>query len=192
MPAACLGDLALLNTVRDCLPSKIIVGDSTQLVYSACFGFAPRIRSGFFCSATGFGTLGYGLPAAIGAALAKDDTVVALVGDGGLQFTLAELSTAVETRAKLVLLLHDNDGYGEIRHFMLERDITPEAVDLHTPDLCAIAAACGWAVSVVEPDNLSGQLQQASLSSRPTVLYLDENTRRLIHERLVAPGSPDN
>ena len=191
MPTACLGDLALLNTVRDCLPSKTIVGDSTQLVYSACFGFAPTNTSGFFCSATGFGTLGYGLPAAIGAALAKDDTVVALVGDGGLQFTLAELSTAVEAKARVILLLHDNSGYGEIRHYMVERDIKPEAVDLHTPDLCAIAAACGWAVNTVDPDNLDGQLQQASESSMPTMLYLAEDTRRLIHEHHNTSSSPD-
>ncbi|MBL4915790.1 5-guanidino-2-oxopentanoate decarboxylase [Szabonella alba] len=143
-------DLALLNLVRDTLPEALIAGDSTQLVYSGNTAFAAARPGGYFNSATGFGTLGYGLPAAIGAALADDAPVICLTGDGGLQFCLSELTSAVEARAPVIMLLHDNDGYAEIKSAMVAQNVPPLGVDILTPDLSAIARACGWQVVDLE------------------------------------------
>ena len=99
-----------------------------------------------FLHPTCFGTLGFSLPAAIGAAAAYPDRqVVALSGDGGLQFSVNELATAVSLQRPLPVVVFDNGGYGEIRAQMLERGDRPLAVDLATPDLPAIARAYGGA-----------------------------------------------
>ena len=85
--------LAAVETVRDTLPGSIIVGDSTQPVYAANLYYDHDRPGGWFNAATGFGALGYGPPAAIGAALAMPDaTVVCICGDGGFQFSLPELA----------------------------------------------------------------------------------------------------
>ena len=79
----------------------------------------------WFNASTGYGTLGYGLPAAIGAKLAEPGRpVISLMGDGGIQFTLPELASAVEARVGVIVLLWNNQGYGEIKRYMERRDIT--------------------------------------------------------------------
>lgn len=145
LSAAMAIDLAFLDALRDAAPDAAIVGDSTQVVYAGNLGFAACAERRWFNAATGFGALGFGLPAAIGAALGEPDRpVICLAGDGGLQFTLAELATAVETGARLTVVLINNRGYGEIKQAMLQAGIEPVGVDLHTPDFLAIAEAYGW------------------------------------------------
>lgn len=180
LPPMMQADLNLLDLLRDTLPASLVVGDSTQLVYAGNSGFAAGRPGGYFNSATGFGTLGYGLPAAIGAALASPDhPVVALVGDGGLQFSLAELTSAVEARARVIVLLHDNSGYGEIKSYMQSQSIPPLGVDILTPDLVAIARACGWQTDRVQgPDDLAHKLTAAATADTPCLLILDDAARR--------------
>jgi acetolactate synthase-1/2/3 large subunit len=120
-------------------------------VYAGNMGFAAARSRSWFNSSVGFGSLGYGLPAAVGAALADPlRTVVCLVGDGGLQFTMAELGTAMEVGARLVLLVFNNRGYGEIKAAMQAIDVAPAGVDLHTPDFVALARAYGWQAQRME------------------------------------------
>jgi hypothetical protein len=59
--------------------------------------------------------------------------VVCLIGDGGLQFTLPELASAVEAQVPLIVLLWNNQGYEEIKKYMVNRAIEPVGVDIHTP-----------------------------------------------------------
>lgn len=61
---------ALLDTLRDSLPAPILVGDSTQPVYQGALGYRAPAPASWFNAGTGYGTLGYALPAAIGAKLA--------------------------------------------------------------------------------------------------------------------------
>ena len=171
------GDLALLAEVRDNLPEALIVGDSTQLTYAGNSGFEPAIAGGYFNSATGFGTLGYGLPAAIGASLATGLRCVCLSGDGGLQFVLGELAAAREIDAEVILILHDNNGYGEIKSYMLDRDIPPLGVEIYTPDLCGIARSCGWQILHPQRTGFIAALKEAARMDGPVMIYLDEATR---------------
>jgi acetolactate synthase-1/2/3 large subunit len=122
--------------------------------------------------------LGYGLPAAIGARLAAPARpVVCLIGDGGLQFTMPELASAVEARVSVIVLLWNNFGYGEIRKYMTERDIAPIGVDIYTPDFIALAAGFGCAaISVANPQALVAALLQAASHSVPTVIEVREAT----------------
>ena len=96
-----------------------------------------------------------------------------LLGDGGLQFTLAELGTAVEVGARLIVILLNNRGYGEIRSAMLARGIEPVGVDLHTPDFQAIAGAYGWESEWLErPEALPDVLRSATARTLPTLIEI--------------------
>ncbi|WP_291334835.1 thiamine pyrophosphate-dependent enzyme [Albidovulum sp.] len=178
MPRALRGDLHLLETIRDTLPEALIVGDSTQLVYAGNTAFAAATPGSYFNSATGFGTLGYGLPAAVGARLAGDRPVVALSGDGGLQFTLGELASAAEARVPVVLMLHDNKGYGEIKSCMIAQNVPPLGVDILTPDLGTIAAACGWRVEPLRSlAELPALLRRGVGADGPTMILFGDALR---------------
>jgi acetolactate synthase-1/2/3 large subunit len=133
----------LLDLLRDTLKNPIIVGDSTQPVYQGSFGYQAPTANSWFNASTGYGTLGYGLPAAIGAKLAcPERPVVALVGDGGMQFSCAELIAAREAGVGVILVLWNNHSYAEIRDYMVARDIPLLGVDILPPDFQAMACSC--------------------------------------------------
>lgn len=167
---------ALIALVDQALPGAIFVGDSTQTVYVGNLSFNPLGTRRWFNASTGYGTLGYGLPAANGAQLAAPGTpVVALVGDGGLLFTLSELATAIEARLPVVVLLWNNQGYGEIKKFMLRTGVAPIGVDLATPDFVAIAQGFGChAETVADPVQLCAALARTTGRDRPTLINIDE------------------
>nr|WP_298687273.1 5-guanidino-2-oxopentanoate decarboxylase [uncultured Dongia sp.] len=164
----------IAKIVLDTLPDAIIAGDSTEPVYALnqCYE-SPSPRS-YFNSSTGYGTLGYGLPAGIGAKLAAPGRpVVVPIGDGGLQFTIAELASAVEAEIPLIVLLWNNDGYGEIKTYMVDRQIEPIGVDIFTPDFLTIAK--GFGCGATRPgsvDELVAALRQAATGKAPTVIEI--------------------
>jgi acetolactate synthase-1/2/3 large subunit len=164
----------IARVIQESLPNVIIVGDSAEPVYALnqCYE-SPQPRS-YFNSSTGYGTLGYGLPAGIGAQLAAPDRpVVVLVGDGGFQFTVGELAAAVEAKVPLVVLLWNNEGYGEIKTYMLERQIAPIGVDIFTPDFLAIAKGFGCQAGRVESfEQLAQQLKSAVKRTVPTLIEI--------------------
>lgn len=134
----------LLHEIWQHLPGAIMVGDSTQLVYAGNMMIDPPGPGAWFNSATGFGTLGYAAPAAIGAALGQPDRpVICLIGDGGLQFTLSELGSARDCNANIIFLVWNNRGYQEIETAMLAEDVKPLGVRPSAPDFVKIAEAYG-------------------------------------------------
>jgi len=145
--------IAVLDAIREQLPRAIFVGDSTQPVYAGNLGFAAAEPGSWFNSATGFGTLGYALPASTGAGLAAPDRpVICLVGDGGVQFTLGELGVLRDVGAWTLVIVWNNRGYGEIKSFMIQAGIAPAAVDIVPPDFALIAQAYGYAFRRVAGD----------------------------------------
>ncbi|WP_176082710.1 5-guanidino-2-oxopentanoate decarboxylase [Martelella sp. HB161492] len=144
VPAALDGEVSLLSALGDVAARARFVGDSTQLVYAGNLFFDAAAPRRWFNAATGFGALGYGPAAAIGAALGEPETpVIALVGDGGLQFSLAELGTAVDEKVDVVFLVHNNFGYREIETYMREAGIAPVGVMPTPPDMEHVARAYG-------------------------------------------------
>jgi acetolactate synthase-1/2/3 large subunit len=139
-------EIRFLEVLRDVLPQAVMVGDSTQPVYAGnLFYAAPRPRA-WFNSSTGYGTLGYALPASTGAALADPERpVICLTGDGGLQFTLGELAGPRDVAAWSLIVVWNNLGYGEIKKSMLAVDIEPEGVEVRPPDFEHLAKAYGYA-----------------------------------------------
>ncbi|CAN7692705.1 5-guanidino-2-oxopentanoate decarboxylase [Rhizobium sp. LjRoot254] len=173
------GDLHILDMVRDTLPGVIFAGDSTQLVYAGNLGFSSAAPAQYFNSATGYGTLGYGLPAGIGAKVAAPDApVVILAGDGGVQFAIAELASAKEAKLPVIMLLFDNKGYGEIKSYMVSKNIPPLGVDLYTPDFIGIGRAYGWHAEMVKDlDGLRAALLEANERDEPSMIVFGDAVR---------------
>lgn len=134
----------VLAVVRDTLPGCTIVGDSTQLVYGGNLYWEAAAPRSWFNASTGYGALGYGPPAAIGASLALPDApVVCLVGDGGFQFCLGALGSATDEASRVIFLVWNNNGYQEIEDHMVSRGITPVGVRPSAPDFRKIAEGYG-------------------------------------------------
>ena len=143
--------IAFLEAIRDAVPGVTIVGDSTQAVYAGNLGYAATAPATWFNSATGYGTLGYALPASTGAALAAAARpVVCLTGDGGLQFSLGELAGPRDVGAWSAIVVWNNHGYREIRSSMLAVGIEPEGVDVRPPEFGALARAYGYEHRVID------------------------------------------
>jgi acetolactate synthase-1/2/3 large subunit len=166
--------VAVLETVRAALPGAPLVGDSTEPVYAGNLLFEPDAPGGWLNSAMGFGTLGYALPAAIGHALADPARpVVALAGDGGLQFTLPELGTAMDEGARVIVLVWNNRGYREIETAMRDARADPIGVTPTPPDFVALARAYGLpAERATSLADLPRLLQQAAARPGPSLIDL--------------------
>ncbi|KIK87190.1 5-guanidino-2-oxopentanoate decarboxylase [Pseudomonas sp. W15Feb9B] len=176
-----LAQTRFLETVLHELPDAVFVGDSTQPVYTGNLTFNPERPRRWFNSSTGYGTLGYALPAAIGAWLGGNleggarPPVVCLIGDGGLQFTLPELASAVEARTPVIVLLWNNQGYEEIKKYMVNRAIEPVGVDIYTPDFIGVAKALGCAAEAISSvEQLRGALRAATDRQGPTLIEIDQ------------------
>ncbi|AZH80096.1 acetolactate synthase [Microbacterium sp. Y-01] len=137
--------VALAEVIAAALPAEAIVaGDSSQIVYMALGSVLRQEHPHSLLYTPTYATLGYGLPAAIGAAVAQTERpVVTVIGDGALMFCVNELVTAVEQRLDVTVVCVDNGGYAEIRQNELDRGMAPVGVDLVQPDWAALATAFG-------------------------------------------------
>ena len=172
----------ILDRVSESLPDDAMVfTDMTQIAY---FGnrFYPAERPGTWFHPVGFGTLGYALPAAIGAKLAAPArAAVALAGDGGFMFTLQELATAVELGLPIPILLWNNEAYGQILEGMTARGIPEIGVRPRNPDFQALAAAFGCGAAKPETlDQLGAALSGALEAAGPTLIELRHDAAGLV------------
>lgn len=175
MPDNLSGQNALLKLLRDEVSDVIIVGDSTQPVYSGNHSYEALDTRRWFNSATGYGTLGYGLPAAIGASLATRKPVVCLIGDGGIQFTVSELICAAEHKIPLIVLLWNNQGYGEIRSYMEEKELPLIGVNIKNPCFKSLAEGFGSGYRrITALEQLVDCLQKDLKGSKPVIYEVDE------------------
>lgn len=166
---------AAIAALRGALPDDaIVVNDQTGLTYWMEHRFpvyAPRT----FLYPTGSAVLGYALPAAIGAKLAKPERAVAAVaGDGGFMFSVAELATAVKYRLPIVALIVNDERYGAIK-YLQERmyDGRWGEADLANPDFPALARAFGArGERLASVDDVPGAIKRALAADAPTVLEL--------------------
>jgi acetolactate synthase I/II/III large subunit len=168
----------VVTTLRQLLPDDAIVTtDAGSFGTWAARGFRFR-RPGTFLGSTS-GAMGYGLPAAIAAGLVhRDRAVVALVGDGGLGMTLAEIETAVRNGLRTVVLTFDNQRYGMIRTYQDRRAAAAVATELGPVDFAAAARALGARGVRVEDDaGFEPALRQALVADRPTVIHLVVDAR---------------
>ena len=166
-------ELGLLQAIEETLPpAAVTVWDMTILAYWA----APHLRlSGDqqFLYPMGSGTLGYAWPAAIGARVAHPERpVLGVMGDGGLQYTIAELGTAAQHDIAAKLLVIDDGGYGILREYQRESFGQTTSVELPGKNLEAIADAYGVPVRTAAPETLGERLQWALDEPGPAVVVL--------------------
>jgi thiamine pyrophosphate-dependent acetolactate synthase large subunit-like protein len=166
------GHFPWLDALDAALPEdRIVALDSTQLAYTAQH-YLPAARPRSWLAPYGLGTLGPALPMAIGAKIAAPDRpVVAIAGDAGLLFTVAELATAVDLGLSLPVVVWDNAGYGEIRDAFDRAGAPRLGVDVTVHDVLAVAAGFGCATAAARtPDDLAAAVRTALATDGPTVI----------------------
>ena len=166
--------LSYLAAVRDALPDDaILVEDATQMTFVAHFAYQFRHPRTYL--STGFaGTLGAGVAAAIGAkAGAPDRTVVALIGDGGFLFTATELASAVQHHIAAIMVVFNDNAYGNVRRIQQERFGRERTIasSLVNPDIVAFAESFGClGLRANDPHDLGEALRKAMAHDGPAVI----------------------
>jgi 5-guanidino-2-oxopentanoate decarboxylase len=161
-----------LQAIRAAVPMDgAVFGDMTQITYVGGYAF-PVDRPGSWFAPSGYGTLGFAFPAALGAKVAQPDrAVVALAGDFGLQYTSHELATAVELELSLPIVVWNNRALAQIRDDMQTAAIAPIGVVGRNPDFLALARAYGAeAQHAAGPEPLTQAIKAALARRGPTLI----------------------
>ena len=163
----------VLASVRRALPaSSPSFWDMTILAYWAWSAFDAK-GPNHMHSAQGAGGLGYAFPAALGAA-AADPTrpVLAVSGDGGALYSIAELATARQYDLNVTWLIVDDGGYGILREYMNDAFGEATATELTRPDYVALAESFGVPGVRTTPEHLEQDLAKALAAPGPSVVLL--------------------
>jgi acetolactate synthase-1/2/3 large subunit len=168
----------LLRSIRRALPPDAVhAWDMTILGYWAARDF-PAGRAGTFLYPVGSGTLGYAWPAALGASAAGPARpTLAVAGDGGFMYSIAELASARQADLNANLLVVDDGGYGILREY--QRDVYGETwgVDLVGPDLESLIDAFGVDCRATSAEGLEEDLAWTISRPGPAALVLRETLR---------------
>lgn len=140
----------------------VISGDSSQVTYDGTVHALTASTPDQLLYMPGFATLGYGIPAALGAKVADPARpVVCILGDGAAMFSIQELMTAAELGLGIPFVVVDNGGYAEIEGQMVDRDIEPFAVRLARPDFAKLGESMGGAGVTIAEADIDSALPQA-------------------------------
>ncbi|MEV0091692.1 thiamine pyrophosphate-binding protein [Streptomyces sp. NPDC050738] len=159
----------ILASVREALPAASpSFWDMTILAYWAWSAWPGALHS-----AQGAGGLGYGFPAAIGASAADRTTpVLAVSGDGGAMYSIAELATARQYDLPVTWLIVDDGGYGILREYMTDAFGQATATELSRPDFVALAESFGVPAVRTTPESLTEDLAKSLAEPGPSVVVL--------------------
>ena len=164
---------ALMKAVRSAIPDDgILVAGMTQLGYYSR-PFYPVYEPGTYLTSSYFGNLGYAYPVALGAKVAQPGrAVVAISGDGGFQFNVQELATAVQHNINAVVVVFNDNAYGNVlRDQMVRFGGRVIGAELHNPDFVRLAEAYGVrGVRAEGPDALELALAEALAIEAPTLI----------------------
>ncbi|MEE1832401.1 thiamine pyrophosphate-binding protein [Streptomyces sp. SP17KL33] len=163
----------LLTSIRRALPARApSFWDMTILSYWAWSAFDPKGPNTMH-SAQGSGGLGYAFPAALGAA-AADPTqpVLAVSGDGGALYSIAELATARQYDLNVTWLIVDDGGYGILREYMTDAFGETTGTELTRPDYVALAESFGVPATRTTPETLTADLTKSLATPGPSVVVL--------------------
>ncbi|WP_432039182.1 thiamine pyrophosphate-binding protein [Streptomyces cucumeris] len=178
----------VLAAVREALPDDSpSFWDMTILAYWAWSAFDPR--AGALHSAQGAGGLGYGFPAALGAAAAdRTRPVLAVSGDGGAMYSIAELATARQYGLPVTWLIVDDGGYGILRAYMEDAFGEATGTELARPDFVALAESFGVPAIRTTAGRLAGDLGAALAAPGPSVVVLPAELRMFAPTHLADQG----
>jgi acetolactate synthase-1/2/3 large subunit len=153
----------LLDIVHRALPPEAVVVTDMCIPGYWLGGYwrVPRPRKLGY--PLGWGTLGFGFPASLGAGLAGVGPTVCVIGDGGFMYACGELATVVEARVPLTIVLVEDGGYGMLRFDQLLAGEEPFGVDLVQPDFAALAGSFGVPATTI--DGFGPEFEQALVRS---------------------------
>lgn len=163
-----------LAAIRRALPRDgFFVDEVSQIGFSSYFSF-PVDQPRQFITCGHQGNLGYGFPTALGVKAAhRDSAVVSVTGDGGFQFGIAELATAVQHRLGVVVVVFDNSAYGNVQADQTLIYGNAVGSTLHNPDFVALARAYGaHAETAVSSDGLERAVRDGIGRDLPTVVVV--------------------
>ena len=140
----------LLEIVHRALPPDAVVVTDMCIPGYWLGGYwrVPRPRK--LAYPLGWGTLGFGFPASLGACLAGAGPTVCVIGDGGFMYACGELATVVEAELPLTIVLVEDGGYGMLRFDQVQSGEEPFGVDLVQPDFAALAASFGVPATTID------------------------------------------
>ncbi|MCO1339279.1 acetolactate synthase [Kocuria polaris] len=167
---------AFMQALRDGVPED--AQTFWDMTIAAYWGWSCwDSRRGGFHSAQGAGGLGYGFPAALGAAVGLPGTrdagrVLAVSGDGSAMYSIAELATARQHDANVTWVIVDDGGYGILREYMTDTFGAATATELTRPDFVALAESFGVPARRVEPGDVREALEQAWTATGPNVIVV--------------------
>lgn len=162
----------ILASIRDALPDDAdSFWDMTMIAYWAWSAWDGR--RGSFATAQGAGGLGYGFPAAVGAAFAdRQRPVLAVSGDGGAMYGIAEIGTAVQLGLDVTWLIVADGGYGILEEYMTSSFGAATATELAMPDFVALARSFGAHAVATTAGSLADDLRSALAQPGPSVVVL--------------------
>ena len=162
----------VVNAVAEQAPrGTVLVTDvgQNQLFATRYFKY-PMKRS--ICTSGGLGTMGYGMPAAIGATFATDRTVVCFMGDGGFQMNIQELGTIMEQQSPVKMILLNNNYLGNVRQWQdMFWQRRKSFTKMMNPCYEQIAKGYGIAYeAVTERQNLAAAIEKMLTTKGPYIL----------------------
>ncbi|MGF1596309.1 MAG: thiamine pyrophosphate-dependent enzyme [Acidimicrobiales bacterium] len=159
--------------LRQAMPDEaVLVSELTQVGYVARYTF-PIHHPRSYLSPGYQGTLGYGYPTAIGAAVGNPDRpVVSINGDGGFGYGMAEMATVMNYDIPLIGIVFRDDAYGNVQRMHKQKfDGVHHGTELTNPDLLALAAAFGMTgYRAGSPDELRSALSTAIDAREPCLI----------------------
>jgi acetolactate synthase-1/2/3 large subunit len=155
------------GTPRD----AILVADMTQIGYHSR-PFWPVYEPRTYLTSSYSGNLGFGFPTGLGARVARPDRpVVVVCGDGGFLFNSQELSTAVRYGIAVVVVVFNDDSYGNVARDLDEAWGGSIGADLANPDFVRLAEAYGvTALRAKEPADVGDLVREAIALARPVLI----------------------
>jgi acetolactate synthase-1/2/3 large subunit len=172
----------LIEVMRAVLPDDVpVFADACEMGYRLQADWPSHGPRRFFYPSN-YITLGWGFPAAIGAAVALGGTpVVSVSGDGGFVMTAQELATAVRYQLPVIAIVHNDGAYGAIKNIQhRDHQARYRDVDLNNPDFLALAAAFGASSRRAEDaEGLRRALREALARAGPTLIEVPDRWRTL-------------
>ncbi|MCQ6268987.1 thiamine pyrophosphate-binding protein [Pseudarthrobacter sp. R1] len=170
-------ELKFMADIREAVPADMQT--FWDMTISAYWGWSCwDAREGQFHSAQGAGGLGYGFPAAIGAAVGLETVgrpgrVLAVSGDGSSMYSISELATAKQHNVPVTWLIVDDGGYGILREYMVGAFGKATATELARPDFVKLAEAFGVPATKVTPEDVGEALEAGFATDGPNVVVVE-------------------
>lgn len=165
-----------MRALRESLPRDAIISADMTVFWADMLAAFPFYEPRTMLFPWGYGTLGFGIPEALGAKIAcPEKPVIAIVGDGAFLFTGMDLATAIQYKLNVPILVPNNNAYGMIKKQQGEMfDEQYVAVDLVNPDFVALAHSFGaYGERIQSPPQLSDALTRALQADKPTVIEFE-------------------